>query len=177
MKYMIQRSTMGAECSYVSLAFDLPPDSGSIWNLLKDDIDSLGSHSQGDILVFLGNFVSESLVQIVASNLMALEESFLTIEYTLGRGNTVVPKAIVDGILEEAVEQRTPLAQFLGHVSELDKSSMDEEEMTTRVGRLSVGGVLRVTVNKSCPVMVLVQTKKLQVRVMRVVTTGMLEKI
>lgn len=118
---------------YVTLAFNLPPGSSTIWHSIEEDImlhcdANFPPSDQEDLASFLLLFFSPCLVDTVRKNLTRLADSFLGIEYTLRLGKASLASRILDDTMHEHIYRKGgPLAGFLGDAGDADSEACDAD--------------------------------------------------
>ncbi|KAJ3079530.1 hypothetical protein HK102_003726 [Quaeritorhiza haematococci] len=100
---------------YATLAVNLPPVSCTIWSLVQEDIDSAdggncGYTSAADLLAFLSEFFSGSILSSVERHLVCLEDAGLHLSGT--------KSTIAHQLLDDAMQ--APSQYGLGHVAHSD---------------------------------------------------------
>ncbi|KAI5074976.1 hypothetical protein GOP47_0010937 [Adiantum capillus-veneris] len=118
---------------YVTLAFNLPPGSSTIWRSIEEDIMShcdanCPPSDKEDLASFLLRFFSPHLVDTVRENLTRLADSFLGIQYTLRLGKASLASTILEDMMHEYVyTKKGPLAGFLGDSGDADNEAVDTD--------------------------------------------------
>ncbi|KAI5058822.1 hypothetical protein GOP47_0026992 [Adiantum capillus-veneris] len=102
----------------------------------EEDIDVLASEDKepfskdaNQILAFLAQFFSTSLLNTISANLDALDKSFLGINYTVQEGKAMVAFNILRDIQDTSDVEDTPLQNFFGHVDMTVGEDFHDDEM------------------------------------------------
>lgn len=126
---------------YVGVAFNLPPSCGTFWGLMEEEIDRLSveegylfSKDVENVLSFLTNFFSVSLVETIRVNMEFLQNSYLGMQYTLRPGKAGLAINVLRDVQMECDVQGSVLQGFLGHVESVTDSDTDENDAPCDAG-------------------------------------------